>query len=326
MKIELPGLCDLQVNGFGGIDFNAPALGDEDLLRALAALRATGVTLCLPTLITSSGKSFSACARTIARCRDPMVAGIHMEGPYLAELARGAHPARHLVAPSLDGFRRRQEAADGRIVLVTLAPELPGALALIERLVAERVTVAIGHSAATPAIVRAAVAAGATLSTHLGNGCPRDIPRHPNLIWEQLAADELTATVIVDGHHLAPAVVKVIARAKGLDRLVLVTDATAAAGRPPGPFRLGELQVERTSEGRVEIAGTGGPGQGKLAGSSLTLDAAVASAARFLDLPIERAWALASHNPARVLQRPPAGRVLADWDPARHQLAIERVA
>ncbi len=204
MRLTLPGLFDLQVNGFGGIDFNATDLTSERLAEALERMRATGVTRCLPTLITSSFERFAASARLVAHAADAAVVGIHMEGPYIspADGARGAHPRGHVVPASVDDFRRRQDAAMGRIVLVTLAPEVPGALPLIEHLVAANVRVAIGHTAATPQQLRDAVSAGATLATHLGNGCPQMLPRHPNVIWELLAADAIFAGMIADGHHL----------------------------------------------------------------------------------------------------------------------------
>src|SRR6185503_14904116 len=232
------------------------------------AMRATGVTRFLPTLVTSAFDPFAACAQTLARWRSPAMLGIHMEGPYLSPTeARGAHPAVHLRAASREDWQRRQDAAEGRIVLVTLAPEVEGALPLIEHLAASGVRVAIGHSDAKPDRIRDAVRAGATLSTHLGNGCAPGLPRHPNLIWEQLAADELQACFIVDGHHLPAATVKAMVRAKTPARTILVTDATAAAAAPPGLYTLGELAIERSATGKVTL-----PGQGKLAGSSVTLD------------------------------------------------------
>ena len=210
MKLEFPGLFDLQVNGFAGIDFNAPGLTSEGLAEALERQRATGVTRCLPTLITSSFDRFARNARVIARSPDPAVAGIHMEGPYLSpeDGPRGAHPREHVTNATIADFDRRQEAADGRIVLVTLAPEAPGALSLIGHLVKAGVRVAIGHTGGTPQQVEDAISAGATLATHLGNGCAQMLPRHPNFIWTLLAADPVAASFIVDGHHLPAATVK----------------------------------------------------------------------------------------------------------------------
>jgi len=202
-------------------------------------------------------------------------------------------------------------------VLVTLAPEVPGALPLIERLVTMGVRVAIGHTSASPQQIADAIAAGATLSTHLGNGCASVLPRHPNVIWEQLAADALVASLIVDGHHLPPATVKAMVRAKGTDRTILVTDATAAAGSAPGLYRMGAIECELGADGRVSL-----PGTPFLAGSSLTLDRAIANTARFTGLPIEAVTPMASVIPARYLGMTTAGTVTADWDADRFTLQI----
>lgn len=322
MKVEFPGFCDLQVNGFAGVDFNDPGCTDQQLRHATDRMRATGVTQYLPTLITSALDTFTRCARNILSFDDPAVVGIHMEGPYISphDGPRGAHPRAHVRDASIEGFQRRQEAADGRILLVTLAPEVGGALQLIEYLVASNVRVAVGHSAATPAQIRDAVSAGATLSTHLGNGCAQDLPRHPNLIWEQLASDELFASLIVDGHHLPPSTVKAMVRAKTPARTFLVTDATAAAGQPPGIYQLGGSTVELSQTGRVAA-----PGAPNLAGSSLAMNTAVANTARFTGLPLDEVLPMASTLPARYIGTEPAGRVTAEWDAENFYLDVEEV-
>jgi len=320
MRVECPGFCDLQVNGFAGVDFNRPGGPPEELDRAADALRATGVTRFLPTLITSSFEDFAGCARVLARWRHPAAVGIHMEGPFISPAARGAHPARHIVAASVDDFERRQEAAEGRIVLVTLAPEGPGALGLVEHLVARGVRVAIGHSDASPEEIRRAIQAGATLSTHLGNGCAPSLERHPNLIWEQLGADALQACFIADGHHLPAATLKSMVRAKTPSRTILVTDATAAAKAPPGRYRLAELAIDRDVEGRVTL-----PGTTTLAGSALTLDRAVAVAVRDTGLSLDEVLPMASTRPAAYLGIAAAGRVWADWDSEAGSFAVVRV-
>jgi len=322
VRRELPGLFDLQVNGFGGVDFNAPDLTADRAREAIERMRATGVTRCLPTLITSSFADFAASARVLGRMSDTAVAGIHMEGPYISpdDGARGAHPREHVSPASLDGFARRQDAACGRIVLVTLAPEVAGALALIEHLVASGVRVAIGHSAATPDQIADAIAAGATLATHLGNGCAQMLPRHPNVIWELLAADAVSASLIADGHHLPPATVKAMVRAKGSARTILVTDAIAAAGCPPGRYRMGGVDCALAADGRVSL-----PGTPYLAGSSLTLDRAIANAVRYTGLPLIEVIPMASTTPARYLGMTTAGTVVADWDADAGVLQIRRV-
>jgi N-acetylglucosamine-6-phosphate deacetylase len=322
MRIELPGLFDLQVNGFGGIDFNAPDLQADRVVEALERMRATGVTRCLPTLITSSFDQFARNARVLARLSDAGIAGIHMEGPYLSpdDGPRGAHPREHVTPARIDDFNRRQDAAGGRIVLVTLAPEVPGARPLIDRLVGSDVRVAIGHTAATPQQIGAAVAAGATLATHLGNGCAEMLPRHPNVIWELLAADALFASLIVDGHHLPPATVKTMVRAKGPHQTILVTDAIAAAGCAPGRYTIGGVCCELGENGRVSL-----PGTPYLAGSSLTLDRAIANTVRFTGLSVDAVIPMASTIPASYLGATTAGTVTADWDADASHLVIRRV-
>jgi N-acetylglucosamine-6-phosphate deacetylase len=332
VRVTLPGLFDLQVNGFGGIDFNGTDLTADRVDEALERMRATGVTRCLPTLITSSFDRFAANARIVAGVSHAAVAGIHMEGPYVspADGARGVHPLEHVAPATVDDFRRRQDAALGRIVLVTLAPEVSGALPLIEHLVATQVRVAIGHTAATPQQLRDAVAAGATLATHLGNGCPQMLPRHPNVIWELLAADPVFATVIADGHHLPASTLKAMVRAKGPERTILVTDAMAAAGcRAKGlaergakasaerRFTIGDVVCDLGADGRVSL-----PGTSYLAGSSLTLERAIANTVRFTEWSIETVIRMASTIPASCLGMTPAGTVTADWDPEACDLRV----
>lgn len=266
MQIEFSGLFDLQVNGFGGVDFNSPTTTSRDVLRVIDLIRATGVTRFLPTLITSLFERFTQSAQTLLHTQHTSIVGIHMEGPYIVaeDGPRGAHPREHV---TIDDFAWRQDAAGGEIRLVTLAPEVPGAMILIEYLVSRGVRVAIGHTAATPEQIRDAVKAGATLSTHLGNGCVNPLSRHPNLIWKQLAADDLFASLIVDGHHLPPATVKSMICAKTPARAILVTDEMAAAGCKPGTYELNGEQVVLSENGRISP-----PGKSWLAGSSLTLE------------------------------------------------------
>jgi N-acetylglucosamine-6-phosphate deacetylase len=322
VTIELPGLFDLQLNGFGGIDFNAPDLTADRVEEALARVRLTGVTRCLPTLITSSFEDFAASARVLSRVPSATIAGIHMEGPYISpeDGFRGAHPRAHVRGATIDDFKRHQETADGRIVLVTLAPEVDGAIALVEHLVASGVRVALGHTAATPDQIAAAVAAGATLATHLGNGCAHMLPRHPNTIWELLAADAVVATFIVDGHHLPPATVKAMIRAKGIERSVLVTDAIAAAGCAPGTHTIGGVMAELSADGRVSLRGTP-----YLAGSALTLDRAIANTVRYTGLPVDDVIPMASTIPAACVGQTTRGMVHADWDPETAELTVLRV-
>lgn len=310
MQVALPGFVDLQVNGFAGVDFNAPDLRAADLQQAVAALVSSGVTRFLPTLITGPAERFRSAARALLGLGAPAIAGIHMEGPYLSPLdgPRGAHPRQFIIPPSRDDFDRRQEAAAGRIVLVTLAPEVPGALDLIEYLVLSGVRVALGHTDAAPATIADAVRAGATLSTHLGNGCAAVLPRHPNVIWEQLADDRLWASLIVDLHHLPASTIKVFARAKPANRIILVTDATAAAAAAPGVYRLADTEIEVAADRRVALHGTA-----LLAGSALTMSQAIGNMVRATGLPLADVVAMASETPAAYLGIAPSGTVGAEW-------------
>jgi N-acetylglucosamine-6-phosphate deacetylase len=320
--IDAPALCDLQVNGFAGVDFNDPSTPAERYDVAAARMRATGVTLFLPTLVTSTTEHFAACARALARWTSPASAGIHMEGPYISPVdgARGAHPREHVRAASVDDFKRRQDAAEARIVLVTLAPEIEGAMALITHLVETGTRVSIGHSDASPSQVRDAVAAGATMSTHLGNGSARVMARHPNLIWEQLAADEIVSCFIADGHHLPASTFKAMVRAKTPARAALVTDAVAPAGCAPGRYRVGTIEVELHPDARVTLVGSS-----RLAGSALSLDVAVGNAVRLAGVSVDDALAMASTVPAGYLGLAPAGRIRATWHAQSCRLKVTEV-
>lgn len=296
------GLVDLQVNGLGGIDFNSQDLTPERVSEAVRLLLAQGVTTVFPTVITNDGAAIEALLRTIAAAceADPLAAacigGIHLEGPFLSPLdgARGAHDAQFVRAPDEAAFQRWQEASGGRIRIVTLSPEWGEAAAFIAARKAEGVIASIGHTAASPEQIRNAVAAGASMSTHLGNGAQLMLPRHPNYIWEQLAADELTAFVIPDGFHLSDSVLKVFLRAKA-GRIAFVSDAVYLCGLEPGSYKThigGEVVL--TPEGRLHTAAN----PNILAGSAqMLIDGIARVAARGL-LPFAEAWALGSAGPA----------------------------
>jgi N-acetylglucosamine-6-phosphate deacetylase len=297
-----PGFVDLQVNGFAGVDFNRPDQPAEVIDRALRAALATGVTRLLPTVITASPEHILAALRNLARARRASavgraVAGFHVEGPHIGaeDGPRGAHPRAWVRPPSIDEFRSWMDASEGLLRVVTLAPEYPEAPRYIEAVVAHGVVAAIGHTAATGAQIADAVSAGASLSTHLGNGAHAVLPRHPNYLWDQLAADRLMASFIADGIHLDAPFLKTAFRAKGAARTVLVTDAAPPAAALPGPYTLGEQKVELTPTGRVVLAGTD-----RLAGSALTMNRAVANLMRLAGASLADAVAAATVNPARA--------------------------
>jgi N-acetylglucosamine-6-phosphate deacetylase len=306
------GFLDMQVNGFAAVDFNRPALTGEEVRRATEAMWRTGVTQFLPTVVTAPVRDMLGTLKAIARAReqDPAVRraipGIHLEGPFLApeDGPRGAHPADSIREPDWGLFQQFQDATGGLIRLVTLAPERPGAIGLIWQLCQAGIVVGIGHSDAREADIDQAVEAGARISSHLGNGSHAMLPRHRNYIQKQLATDALMASLIVDGHHLPSYVVKNMIRCKGVDQVILVTDAMAAAAAPSGKYRLGEVLAEVGPEGYVRL-----PGTPYLAGSALTMDRAVENVTRFTGLSLDEAILLATRQPRRLFPDLGAGLV-----------------
>jgi N-acetylglucosamine-6-phosphate deacetylase len=302
-RVAAPGLVDLQVNGFDGVDLMTA--GGQEVRHVGRALLAHGVTAYLPTLITAAREATDAALDVLAAAvagPDPAgarVLGAHLEGPYLSPRRLGTHPARHRRDPDaaeLAAWRRR-----GPVAAVTLAPELPGALEVVRSLAADGVLVSVGHSDATAEQAHAAFDAGARTVTHLFNAMSPLHHRAPGVPGAALARAGTVVQLIVDGHHLAPDVVRT-AWAAAAGRVVLVTDATAAAGRPDGRYLLAGVELD-VRDGAVRNAA------GDLAGSALTLDAAVRGAC---DLGIDPAAALsaASEAPARLLGRDDLGRLV----------------
>ncbi len=299
-----PALVDIQVNGFAGFDLNVTIVTAEDVCNMVRALWHVGTGFLCPTVVTASFENIgnSLCAIVDACNSDLAVAhsilGIHLEGPYISAIdgPRGAHPLKHVKEPDLDEFQRWQDIAEGMIRVVTLAPEKEGAIPFIEKLVATGIVVALGHTNASADDIQAAISAGAKLSTHLGNGAHALIRRHPNYIWEQLGADDLWASFIVDGHHLPPTVVKSMMRAKTLNRCVLISDATALADMSPGTYQFAGQSVELTTDRSVRLAGTE-----YLAGSAIELARGVENSVRFAGISLKEAISLATLQPTRLL-------------------------
>jgi N-acetylglucosamine-6-phosphate deacetylase len=299
------GFIDLQVNGFLGVDFNDPKCTMEQIAHSVRGLFATGVTRFYPTVITGSPDDMLGALRNLRCARETLreggaIEGFHVEGPHISpdDGPRGAHPRRWVRPPDLDEFHRWQDVTGNQVRIVTLAPDWPQSVRYIETITAEGVVASIGHTNATAQQIAAAVSAGATLSTHLGNGAHAVMRRHPNYIWEQLAEDRLMADFIVDGIHLPPCFLKVALRAKTVARSVLVTDAAAPAGCPPGRYQLGKQAVELTADNRVLLVG-----QDRLAGSVLRMDRGVENLMRIAGLSLPDAVSMATTNAAR------AGRV-----------------
>lgn len=297
-----PGFIDLQVNGFAGADYCNGSTPLELIAKSLEAQFACGVTRLLPTVITGGRDEMLAALRNLTRARAALpygraMEGFHIEGPHISpeDGPRGAHPRHQVRPPDVEEYKRWQEATGWLVKLVTVSAEWPGVTAYIEHLVGDGVVVALGHMNATGDQIRDAARAGATLSTHLGNGAHAVMSRHPNYLWEQMVEDRLAATLIVDGIHLGPAFLKTALRAKGLERCVLITDAVMPAGCEPGPYMLGEVEVELHAAGNVTLRGGD-----RLAGSALRMDRGVENLMKLAGLTLAEAVTLATRNAARV--------------------------
>jgi N-acetylglucosamine-6-phosphate deacetylase len=300
-----PGFIDLQVNGYGGNDVNADGI-DPGVIRSLTKkMIAMGVTTYLPTIITASEEKIATALRAVAeaRRRSTLVADaipyVHVEGPNIspADGYRGAHAREHVRPPSLTEFGRWQQASGGLVGMVTLSPHWEGAEGYISTLTRDGVYVAIGHTDANPEQIRRAVNAGATLSTHVGNGSAGMIPRHENSLWPQLADDRLAATLIVDGHHLPADMLKTIVRAKGTARCILISDASAIAGLPPGRYKTpvgGDVELQKN--GRLSLAGTE-----FLAGAALPLKDGILRAVAESEISLVESLCMATVNPGRFV-------------------------
>ena len=296
---------DLQVNGFAGVDFNAPPITEEDLLLVIQALIREGVTSFLPTLITNSVEQICLLLENLDALStdnpyiDSFIPGIHLEGPFISpvEGARGAHPVEHVQAPDWELFQRFQRAAGNRIRLITLSPEWPEAIPFIEQCVSTGVKVAIGHTIASPTQIQRAVEAGASLSTHLGNGAPLQLPRNNNFIIQQLVEERLAASIIADGFHLPNSFIQLAMKAKG-EKLILVSDSTQFAGMPPGiyPTHIGG-KVVLTEEGRLHMEAT----PEMLAGSAVSLLHCVNHLIGHELCSIEEAWEMGSVRPQQYI-------------------------
>ncbi|MBX3451168.1 MAG: amidohydrolase family protein [Planctomycetaceae bacterium] len=329
-----PGLFDMQINGFGGTWFSDEELTAEQAVAALMPWFRFGVTRLCPTLITNS---YEALERGLTAIRqvceqhpwaDRLVAGCHVEGPYLSreDGPRGAHPLHHVRAPDWVEFQRLQEASGGRIRLLTISPEWDNTAEFIAQVVKSNVVVAIGHTAATPEQIHAAADAGATFSTHLGNGCHAQIHRHRNPLIAQLADDRLMTGVISDGHHLPADWLKVILKAKSPKRVVVTCDASGWAGCTPGVYtgKLGSCEI--LPSGKLVVAGQ----QELLAGSADTTDVCVARLIAATGCSLRDAIEMASLTPAEMLRLEsprlaPGGRAdlfLFDHDPRAATLRV----
>jgi N-acetylglucosamine-6-phosphate deacetylase len=286
--------------------------GTPEALSTVSRFMATrGVGHYLPTTVTAPVEKTLVSLEGISRAIDlastadwnPRFArpvGIHLEGPFISHSKRGVHPPEYILAPDIKLFDRLQQAAGGHIRLITIAPEIPGAIDLIRHCIDQKVRISIGHTDATSAETHAAIEAGATSATHTYNAMRPLNHREPGVLGTVLDSNQLFAELICDGVHVAPELVRLWLKAKGTYRAILVTDSMAAAGMPDGDYTLGTFAV-RVANGRAFAADDLSQGQHTLAGSVLTLDRAVANLQLFTGASLETAVGLASYNPASML-------------------------
>jgi len=302
-----PGFFDIQVNGYKGSDYSLEDFSEEHLRNIITNLATSGTTQHIPTIVSSPRerilKNLEIISKAINTSPDvkEAIPGIHIEGPFISpeEGPRGCHDLSFIRDPDFEEFKQWQEAAEGRIVMVTIAPEREGSLDFIRKVIRTGVKIAIGHTGATPKIIKEAIKAGAQFSTHLGNGSYLILPKVNNYIWEQLAADELFAGIICDGFHLPSSVVKVFARAKGLERLILTSDVALAGGLNPDIYKWGNMEVEVFKDGHLGLAGSG-----ILAGAGHLLDWDIAHFIRFTGNDLANTIPLCTINPAKLIGMP----------------------
>lgn len=321
-----PGLIDLQINGYKGYDYNTLPLDSDLPDKVTVELWKQGISSYCPTIITNSDEAIEKAVSTVAAAcdRNPLVeatiAGIHLEGPFISpeDGPRGAHDRQYVKAPDWELFKRWQKAAGQRIRILTLSPEWPEAPEFITKCVRSGVKVSIGHTNANTEQISAAVEAGATMSTHLGNGAHVMLPRHPNYIWDQLAEDRLWAGIICDGFHLPMSVVKSFIRGK-LGKSFMVSDVAYLSGMEPGRYTtLIGGNVVLSPEGRLYLADNP-----ELLAASVQLQiSGIGNLVRSGVLTLPQAWDMASAKPAAFLNLPqqagltvgaPADIVLFAW-------------
>jgi N-acetylglucosamine-6-phosphate deacetylase len=304
-SILTPAFLDIHVHGAAGHDVME---GTADALKTVGNFLATkGVAYYLPTTVTAPTertlRALDGIANAIEAQSNPLSAtpiGIHLEGPFISHAKRGVHPLADIHPPSIPLFERMQQAARGHIKLMTIAPEITGALDLIAHAARSGVRISLGHSDATAAQTRAAIAAGAIAATHTFNAMRRLDHREPGIAGVVLDTPELYAELICDGVHVAPEFIRLWLKQKGDARAILVTDGISATGMPDGDYLLGELAVT-VRDGRCLLTSDLTAGIETLAGSVLTMDRAVANLQRITGAGLATALRLASHNPASML-------------------------
>ena len=301
----LTGYVDLQVNGYAGVDFNKDALTPAELHHACVRLEADGVAAFLATIITDHEEAMCRRLATLARLRgqDPLaarlIAGVHIEGPFLSDAAgyRGAHPGDALRDADTEVMKRLLDAADGLTRIVTLAPERDPDARLIRMLTADDIIVSGGHSDASIEQLRGAIDAGLSMFTHVGNGCPMQLHRHDNIIQRVLSlAPELWLSFIADGAHVPFVALGNYLKVAGYDRCIVVTDAIAPAGLGPGRYTLGRWDIVVESD-MVPRS----PDRSHFIGSAVTMQQSADNLRRALNVPAAAVRQLTSDNPGRLI-------------------------
>ena len=296
-----PGLIDIQINGYMGVDFSGPDLTVEEIKKATKALWRVGVTSYFPTIITSDFSRMKKNFTILSKAKeDPEIgcslAGFHLEGPYISPVDgfRGAHLEKYTRKPNWQEFLILQKAAKNNIRLITVAPELDGAIQFIKKLVDSGVIVSLGHHNGSVSQIKDAVTAGARMATHLGNGCANMINRHNNPIWPQLSNDLITPSIIADGFHLNREEIRTFYKTKGADNTILVSDALDLAGLPPGEYIRGERKLLLTPN-VVKF-----PDINALAGAASPISKCLEVVMDFTNCSLEDAIKMASLNPAKM--------------------------
>lgn len=297
-----PGLIDVQINGYMGVDFSGPNLTLEGIRKATKALWEAGVTTYYPTIITSDFSRMKENFAVLATAmNDPEIGksipGFHLEGPYISPVQgfRGAHLEKYIKNPDWDEFQELQKAANNGIKLITLAPELEGAIPFIRKCVKNGVVVSLGHHNGSAEQIKQAIDAGAQMATHLGNGCANEINRHHNPLWPQLSDDRITPSIIADGFHLTKEEVRSFFKIKGADKTILVSDALDLAGLPPGEYTRGERTLLLTPN-VVKL-----PKENVLAGAASPISKCVGVMMDYTQCSLSEAIQMASTNPAKML-------------------------
>ena len=300
------GFVDLQVNGYLGVNFSAPGLTLDEVGLATREIVKRGTIAYCPTVITAGEETYRENLPLLARAMEetdlaPHILGIHLEGPFISPLKgpRGMHEKNFVCPPGIKEYEKFQELADGKIVLVTLAPEIEGAKALIKHIVEQGIaTVSLGHHLADEESLKMASREGARCCTHLGNGISNLLPRHPNPLWTQLADDSLSAMFITDGHHLPLDFIKVALRAKRPERFLVTSDISPIGGLAPGNYRIAGYPVVFEGSGKIRSLK-----EDCLAGSGATLMECINVLSSLGILTEDELWQVGMVNPLRIINK-----------------------